>query len=312
MGAFVSPLSGFLDAALTDFVKRFQNNALVSDIIAPRIPIPFQSGKYWIFGRENENLLQQTLRAPGAGSQRIRRTLSTGSFFASSHALSVAIPDEDKANYQAGDLNQDAAQDLMDKILLDKENDLATKLTDTAQVTNNATLAGTAQWSDYGNSDPESDVETALSKIREAGILPNFMVLGEPVYKKLKNHPAIKQRYAAIRPGSIGADQIAEVFGIQNVYIARAVVLDKAGASSFVWGKSAVIGYVNPGAGRGDVSGAKSFVWQGAPGTIGGFGTIVGRDPEPTAKADILGVDFYWDQVITAVETLYLIKNAVA
>ncbi len=312
MGGYVPPLSGFLDAALTDFAKRFTNNALVADQIAPRVGTPFQSGKYWIFGREHENVLQQTLRAPGAGAQRIRRSLSTASFFCDSHALSVSIPDEDAKNYQAGDLRQDAVSDLINKIQLDREVALATMLTDTGQVTNNTTLAGTSQWSDYGNSDPESDIETGLSKIRESGMQANFLLLGEAVYKKLKNHPAVKGRYAAIRPGSIGPDQIAEVFGVPTCLVARAVQLDKAGTVAFPWGKNALLGYVNPGAGRADVSGVKTFVWDNAPGTVGGFGTTIGRDPDPTAKADILGVDFYYQAKITAVETLYLIKNAVA
>jgi hypothetical protein len=313
MGAFVPPLFGFLDAALTDFVKRFQNNELHADKIAPRVPVPYQSGKYWIFGRENQNILQQTLRATGTGAQHIRRSISTGSLFAASHALAVELPDEDIKNYQAGDLRQDATQDLISKILLDKEDRLATMLSDTAQVTNNTTLAGTDQWSDYQNSAPRADVEAAKAVIRQAGVRPNFMIVGDAVFTKLRTHPSLIDAFKYTVPGAVLTErELAQIFGVDNFYVGSAVKLDKAGTSSFVWGKNAVIGYVSPGAGRMDVSGAKSFIWGSAPGTIDGFSTIVGRNPDITAKADVIGVDFYYDQQITAVETLYLLKNAVA
>jgi hypothetical protein len=42
------------------------------------------------------------------------------------------------------------------------------------------------------------------------------------------------------------------------------------------------------------------------------MGVVIARNPDPTAKSDIVGTDYYYDQKITAVETVYLIKNAVA
>ncbi len=312
MGAYVGPLTGFLDAALTDFAKRFTNNMLFADRIAPRIGVPYQSGKYWIFAREAQELLQNTLRAAGSPAQRIRRSLSTASFFADSHALEAEIPDEDSANYQAGNLKQDATQDLIQKILLDKENRLATILTDTAQVTNNTTLAGTSQWSDYGNSTPTKDVQAGKSQIAQAGVQANFMLVGEQVFDQLINHPSVVDRFKYTQRGNVNQQDLAQLFGVSDFFVGAAVQVDKAGTVSFVWGKHAILGYISPTATREDLSGCKSFVWEGAPGTIGGFGTIVGRNPRPSAKADLLSTDFYYDQKITAVEALYLIKNAVA
>jgi hypothetical protein len=208
MGAFVPPLTGFLDAALTNYAKRFVNNDLFADRIAPRVPIPYQSGKYCIFDRADQELLQQTLRQTGAPAQRIRRTLSTGSFFAPSHALEAQVPDEDAKNYQAGDLRQDTVQTLMNKILLDLENRLAIKLTDTAQVTNNVTQAGTSQWSDLQNSTPIKDVEAAKAIVRQAGIKPNFMLVGDPVFQQLINHPSIVSRFQYTAGGAINEGQL--------------------------------------------------------------------------------------------------------
>lgn len=306
-----APLIGHLDAALTEYAKRFMQNGLVSDMIAPRVPVGRQTDKYWIYGRESQELTEQDLRAMGAPAQRTRLSLSTGSYKSQSHALAADIADEDRAGYEPGDLEQDAVSNLMAKIQLGKEDRLATMLTDAAQVTNNTTLAGGNQWSDIANSDPQGDVETAKSKIRESGVEATHLVLGEAVYTKLIKHPAVRDAFKYTTPGAIGVPQLAAFFNVPTVLVARAIKL-VAGVPTFVWGKSAIALYVSQTAGFQDISAVKSFVWRGAPGTIDGFGVVQGRNPDPTAKSDVVGVDWYYDQKITAVETAYLIKNAVA
>jgi hypothetical protein len=294
-----APLTGHLDAALTEYAKGFSQNELVGDLIAPRVLVGRQADKYWVYGREFQELTEKTLRATGAPAQRTRFTLSTGSFFARSHALASDIADEDRAGYQPGDLEQDATQMNISKILLDREDALATKLTDTAQVTNNTTLAGINQWSDFGNSDPVKDVETGKAQIALTGVKANRMVVGDPVYRKLKNHPAIIDAFKYTKGGAIGVQQLADFFEVEQFLVAGAVKV-VAGTAQFVWGKHAVLAYVSPTPGLKEISAAKTFVWRAAPGTIDGFGVVTGRVPDVTAKADTVGVDWYYDQQITA------------
>src|SRR4051812_25772010 len=98
MGTFMAPLTSGgtfpLDQALTNFAKRFRNNALVADLIAPRVPTDLRGGRYIIWGREDQNVLQQTLRADGSPAQRVRQSVSNDTFFCDSHALTSSIPDE--------------------------------------------------------------------------------------------------------------------------------------------------------------------------------------------------------------------------
>jgi len=312
MPSSIAPMTGHLDMALTQFAKRFVQNGLISDVLAPRVPVGRQTDKYWIFGREDQELTEQQLRATGAPAQRIRRSLSTDSYFCRSHALAADIADEDRASYSdAGDLEQDSTQALMAKLLLQKEDELATMLTDTAQITNNVTLAGANQWSDFGNSTPGIDVETAKDQIRLAGVEANTMVVGGAVFRYLKNHPAIKASFQYVQRGSLNQADLAAYFGVDQFLIARGVKVT-GGVGGFIWGKHALLAYASASPSREDISAVKSFVWDSAPGTAGGIGVVTGRNAEPTAKADIVGVDFYYQQKITAVETIYLIKNAVA
>jgi hypothetical protein len=313
MSAAAAPLTGHLDMALTNFAKGYTQNELVSDILCPRVPVGRQTDKYWIHGREGQQLTEKTKRAPGAPARRTRLTLSSDSYFADSHALASEIPVEQQAAYSlVGDLRQDATQDLMSKILLDKEVATQALLTDTTVLTTNTTLAGTSQWSDGANSDPLGDVETARQSVMLTGSTPNLMIITPAVLKALKNHPAVRDAFKYTTPGSIGIPQLQAFFMIDRIILAASVQLDKAGAASFVWGKDVVIAYLSPGPGQRDISVAKTFVWAGAPGTVDGFGTVVAPHPDPTAKSEIVGVDFYYAIKVTAPEAGYLIKSAVA
>jgi hypothetical protein len=314
MPPVVAPLTGHLDAALTEYAKRFVQDGLIADQVAPTVSVGRQTDKYFIWGREAFQLTEKQLRASGAPAERIRMSLSTDSYFSRSHSLAAEIADEDRAGYaDAGDLEQDSVQTLIAKIQLGREVELATMLGDTAQLTNNVTLAGASQWTDKANSTPGDDVETAKMSVMKAGVAANTMLVNPDVHKALINHPAVRRFFSVgqqFAGRALNEADLAAYFGVRSYLIGRAVQDSAAGVASFVWGKHAVIAYVNPAGGRRDVSAVKNFRWQSAPGTAGGIGVVMARHPDPTAKSDIVGVDDYYHQKITAVETAYLIKNA--
>lgn len=314
MESVAAPLVGHLDAALTNFAKKFSNNEMIADRIAPIVPTGRQTDKYYILGgKEGQRLSEQQLRAAGSPAERIRLTLSDDSFKCESHALASDIPDELRSGYADGsrDVEQDALAAMIDKILLQREDELAGMLTDTVQVTNNTTLVGADQWNDDAST-PGIDVQTALDKIVEAGVRGNFISVGWPVFAKLRWHPAIRAAFQFHRDRALTDADLAAFFGVPNFWVGAAVKVAKDDVISFVWGKHAIVGYVTPSPSLMDLSGAKTFRWTGAPGTSGGIGVVKARHADPTAKSDTIGVDDYYDQKITATETLYLIKNAVA
>jgi hypothetical protein len=308
----VDPITGQLDAVLTAYSAGYRIPILLSDIFFPRVPVGEQSGRYYIFGREDQQLLQQDLRGKGAPAQQIIGGLSDDGYFCSSHALAAVITAEDEKNSKIGDLRQRRARTIMNKLLLHKEKRFADLVTDTSKVTQNVTLAGADQWNNFDTSKPITNVEAAKSVIRQSGIEPNYGAMGEDVYKQLIVHPSIVDRYKGIRPGSLGAAQLAEVFGIPNLYVVRAVSVDKAGAASFLFGKSLFLCFVDPNAGTEDPSFGKTFVWESAPGTVGGIGTLTGPINVASAKSQEVSTDFYYDQKATFAASGYLIKNAVA
>jgi len=313
-GAAVSTVQGKIDVALSQFAQMYRNNAYVAEFIFPRVEVQKQSDFYWLFGRENQALRENTLRAPGSAAERIQQTLSKTKYFAPDHALARLITDEERGNFMAGDLEQWATQTIMDKLLLDEEINVATLAANTANYagTNSVTLAGTSQWSDLGNSTPISDVETAKSQIRQIGQEANVMIISDPVYQKLRVHPAIIQRLVYTKGGQVTLQDLAAIFGIERVQLASAIQIDNNGNVSFVWGKHVVLAYAQPNPTPMDVSFGKTFVWTQAPGTVGGFVTEIARETPASKKADELATHFYYGQQVTSNVSGYLIKNAVA
>ncbi len=91
--AFVSPLQGHIDVALSNFAVKFRNPGYVSDQVFQvftRVPVQRQSDKYWRFGREQLQALIDDLRAPGAAAQRVSQSLSADTYFAEDHALEIS------------------------------------------------------------------------------------------------------------------------------------------------------------------------------------------------------------------------------
>jgi hypothetical protein len=138
------------------------------------------------------------------------------------------------------------------------------------------------------------------------------MIISDPVYKILRAHPAIVDRFKFVNGGQITLQQLAQVFGMEKVVLASAIQIDNAGNRSYVWGKSVVLAYAQPTANFYDVSFGKTFVWTQAPGTVGGFSTEIARLTPASAKSDELSAHFYYGQQVTSNISGYLIQNAVA
>lgn len=317
-GLYVPIQQGKIDIALSQFAKGYNNNQFIGDVLFPTVEVSHQSDKFWVFGRENQQTFDNyDLRAPASAAERIKQTVSTSNYMTVDHSLARLIPDEERGNFQVGDVEQWATQYVTDKLRLMREIRVAALATNTANYagTNTQTLAGGNQWSDYVNSDPLANIETAKQQIRKNGMTPNFIVMGDDVFTKIIRHTKIVTQLQYSKEGLVRpltAQDLALLFGVPNVYVGSAISVNAAGTPSFVWGKSLIVGYNAPSTTMYDPSFGKAFQWAGAPGTTGGFSTEIGRIQPPSAKADELAVHWYYGLQITSNISAYLFANAVA
>jgi len=305
-----------IDAALTNVCVAYSNPNFVAEQIAPPVAVRKQSDRYFIYDAARERFRSSDdKRAPGAEANEVDFALSNDNYYCEDHALESVIPDEERENADPPIQPEiDRTEFLMEKIILNKEIALATRIRTGSDIPGE-TLSGTSQWSDYTNSDPVAEVEAHKATIQEAvQVVPNTLVLPYEVYAKVRLHPKVTSRTQYLDLGIADVSALKKLFDVDSVLIARALKNVAAPGQTadldYVWGKDAFLCYMPSRPAPKRVAFAYSFVWTMAPGSVAGHVVEVWR--ENRRKADMIRVQRYYDQKVIAPGAIYLWKNAVA
>lgn len=302
-----------VDPMLTSAAIAYSNAAYIAEQVFPSFPVKKQSAKHFVYD-QGRFRLNQTVRAMGSPSNEVTLTLTTGTaYFAEDHSQKMFVSDEDVDNAETPTTPyQDATEFIMDQHMVAREYELAAMLADTGVLTQNTTLSGTSQWSDYTNSDPIANIETAKQTIHAAiHVDPNLLILGKQVFDKLKNHPAIVERVKYSQLGVLTTQLLAEIFQVSKVIIGEAAYTSsdegQTEATSYIWGKHAILAYVNPRTAPKLMTLGLTYTWK----------TVQVERIRGSAEEDRKGTyvrvgDYYYDQKLVAAAAGYLIKNAVA
>jgi hypothetical protein len=303
-----------VDQALTSVSIAYHNAQFVADQVFPVVPVTKQSNKYFIYSKDRFRILDDA-RRPGARANEIDWSLSTDTYFAEGHALAQAIPDELRANAdQAIDVDVDTTETLTDLLFLQREILAASHATDPTVVTQNTTLSGTSQWSDYTNSDPVLAVENQKATIqKQVGQVPNALLVSYPVFEALRDHPQIIDRFKYVQVGILQPDHLKAAFNVDHFVIASAIknTAPEGAADSmdYIWGKNALLFYQPPSPGRRSMSLGYQFTWLFGANTDG---FLVKRYRDESRTADIVETQLYYDLKVVAPPAAYLWLDAVA
>jgi hypothetical protein len=303
-----------VDQALTEVSIAYRNRQYVAAEIFPRIPVTKQSNKYFVYSKDNFRIFDDS-RRPGARANEIDWTLSTDTYFCEGHALAQAIPDELRANAdQAIDVDVETTEMLTDLLYIQSEILVASKATDPAVVTQNTTLSGTSQWSDYTNSDPLKAVEDQKPTIlKQIGQVPNALLVSYPVFVALRNHPKIIERFKYSQVGIVQPDHLKSVFNVDYFLVGAALKNTakegQADSLDYIWGKHAILFYKPPTPGRRTVSLGYQFTWLFGANTEG---FLVKRYRDEGRTADVIETQLYYDAKVVAASAAYLWLAAVA
>lgn len=298
------------DAILTNISEQYRNAKFIGTQLMPVVPVKKESDYYYKYNSKATRFrIPDTLRAAKTESKQVDWEVTTDTYACQEHALNDLIDDREYANADKPlNLKSDTVEFLTDIILNAQEKRIADQLFSTSVITNNTTLTGTDQWSDYENSDPIGDIEDGKEDIhgrifRE----PNTLVLGKEVYNKLKHHPDITDRIKYSMKGIITPQLLAELFGVEKVLIGEAGYNSanegQTASYGYLWGKYALLAYIEPRPGIKKFS--LGYTFQARP-----FGVRVAR--EETKHSDWIEVSHVVDEEIVSVDTAYLIAAAVA
>ncbi len=283
-----------IDEVLTQISVGYPNEGLVADQLFPPVTVRKQSDKYHVFGREGW-LPEDDVRAPGTEANEIPgMSISLDTYYANEHALQVAVTDEERENADAPlSPDRDGTELVTSKIWMGRELVMKNMVTTPANYATglSTTLTGTAQWSDYVNSNPIADVRVGRRAINAQIFMdPNTMVVPYQVMSILEDHPDFIERIKYSERAIITPEIISGMFGFGRVIVPGTGFTTgnpgQAQSLGYLWGKDVVMAYVPPRAGMRVTAFAYEFVW----GYGGARPQIVDRWREDKRVSDVIRV----------------------
>jgi len=304
-----------VEQLLTGVSSALIPQGMVAEKIFPKVYSANYSGKLAKYGKDFLRIERSIVGGTGKYRQVKPITKSTDSFNIIGHGLEGMVTKQDYANSQQPyDAEKDETTGLTTHLLLEKEYAVAASLTDTAVLTQNTTLVGTDQYSDYLNSDPVSDFSDFRATVRAAcGLAPDVAIMDWAVWNKLRYHPAILDAlgFKDNRPGGLNEAELAMAIGVQRLFVAQGVYNSakegQADSITPIWGKHIVLAVLPQAAQPYQTSlGYEVLLTGGQP-------RKVYKQPgfNPPGSTSILVEDEY-DHLISNASAAYLIKNAIA
>ena len=239
------------DQILTNISIMYRNAAYVGTELMPIVPVKKKSDIYYVYDSKADRFrIPKTLRAPKTESRTVDWKVTTDGYNCDEHALNDLIDDIERDNADKPlNLEVDTVEFLTDIVNLGLE----MRIKDMIEATLSANAPTNGVWSDYTTEtiDPIADIEIAKAAIHAVIFRePNVLLLGKAVYDKLKHHPKILELIKYSQKGVLTSDLMASLFGIEKVIVGKAgyntAKEGKAEVLSYLWGKNAILAYVEP------------------------------------------------------------------
>lgn len=298
----------------------------VADAMFPMIPSDKQSDSYVIYqrgdffqGSEDAQAMREFIRAPGTRSPVAGYTISTANFFCVNFAIAVEIPDELRGNADAVfQLDSEAALVATQMQLIRRERAWALDFMTTGIW--GTDVVGTTdfvKWSDYGGSDPLTDLEDGMDAVEGAtGERPNKLAMGAIVWRRLKHHPdfvdRVKGGATTGQPAMVQRELLAQLVELDVVLIGRASYRSSAEGASLTMARimddDALLLNVAESPGRMTPTAGVTFFWQPLTGGAIQFARKFREDIE---KKETIDIQSYMDHVATETESGYFFSDAV-
>jgi hypothetical protein len=310
-------------------IAYLQNQSeFVASQICPVIPVSKQSDRYYVYNRGDFFRDQMQQRAPGTPAASVGYRLdNTPTYFCNVWAESKPIPDQLRGNADPViNMDRDATEFLSQQALIRREKLFAGALfstgkwgTDMTGVAAGPTGSQFLQWNDPA-SNPIEDIRAGKLAIKQAtGYPANTLVISEPVWLKLVDHPDLVDRvkYGQTNggPARITREALAAILEIDRILVMGAIentAAEGATAShSFIGGKQALLAHVAPNAGLLTPSAAYTFAWSGYLGA-GAEGNRIKRYRWEIIASDIVEIEMAFDIKLVASEMGYFFASAVA
>ena len=262
-----------IDPVLTQVARGYSNPMAIYPVLFPVVGVGQRGGRIIAF-RAEDFLAYDIVRAPGAQMQRMDVGYASDPYALVQRAIEGSVPveiAEEAAAVPGIALGSRAAQQATGICDLQIELEAAKlALADSTYSAGNiVTLSNTDQW-DHAQSKPQAEVTAAKEKIRTGvGRDPNVLIVGQAVHDALVSNPDVIDRVKHTQVTTareIDEPLLARYFGVDRYVVGRCRQ-GKPGAFTAVWGKFAVLAFVDvtPLAAMGSPSFAYTYRLSGYP-----------------------------------------------
>ena len=312
-----------IDVALTNISIAYiqAQDTFIAAKVFPVIPVDKQTNKYFTFPKEAWFKDEAQKRTDGTETAGSGYTVSSDTYACDVWGFHKDVGAQLRANADAQiNMDRGAVQFVTQRMLMRQERQWVTDYFNIS-IWGTTVTGGTnfTRWSDYVNSDPVEDIENAKEAILGVtGFMPNTIVMGYQVWRKLKNHPDIYDRLKGVisagGPRVVTKQQVAAIFEVDNLYVPQGIYASnnegETAAYGFIQGKSVWIGYVNPNPGLEVPSAGYTFNWTGISGGLGSSIAIDSFDIREK-KTTRFEAEMSWDNKVVATDLGYFMAQVV-
>lgn len=308
-------MKGIIDPLLTEVSSMYQPKGCIADLLFPALKSAQYTGKLAGYGKDHLRIENTVVGGKGKYRRVESITRSTSGFEIEGHGLSGIVTKRDYKNViDPFNAESDETTGLSTILMLEKEKGLSDALGDTAILTQNTTLVGGSQYSDYANSKPIEDFNAAFNAVGDGcGMYPNVAIMDKKVYRALKYHPALLDfmGFKFNRPGGLSEEEVAKALDVEKIMVADAhynsAKQGQTAVLASVWAKNIIFAVIPSKAEKYQISLGYNIRLEGsAPRKV--YKQSLFNPPEST---EILVEDEY-DMVLSNVSAAYLIKDAIA
>jgi len=301
-----------IDVPLSNVAIDHRPQEMIADMLCPIVDVPNISGQIPIFNVADQRRIEKDYRAPGTPARRIVRNVSSDSFLCVNHALATGVNIEDLNNADpiyVQKLFNGGAQFLKGQLMLNYENRVALQVNSTSNVGSSAAVS--SAWTDYTNSDPLSDLNTAIDNVQDTtGVRPNRLTFGITAWRNCRRNDNVRNLIYGTNNGGgyISREQIAQVLEVEQVLVGGAYKNTAAEGQdeslSKVWNNNVLVSYSPQNPSIWDPSFMYGFRWS-----VNGIPNMqVERHPYNTVRKEyLIELGYYQDEKIVGAEYSYLL-----
>lgn len=321
MGSNPTPGDRHIQAALTNLSVAYMQNssAFIADQAFSIVPVNKMIDKYYTYNRSDAFRNNMRKRAPKTISEALVKRLSNDAYECANWALHAEITDIERGEADPifGDLEKEATEDLTVQDMLNRdiefaENYFAASKWGSVDVTPN-NLWDTASGVPIAN----TNVEIA-QMAKDTGKIANTYIMSPEVFFAVIENPEITEKIKYTSSASVTQEMLANIlfpkggrilvpWGVQTT--SNPGQADQT--TDFIYGKHALLLYVDPKPGKKVLSAGYTFVNRGIKG-VGATGTRISKYRMNEFSADFVEIDSYWDQKQVAPLCGQLMKDVIS